>query len=158
MISQDLFQQLDSKLKQMKGQTFLYMGTLHILEDWAYEDDDCTVKTSQKWIKKPFREALTMLSKDFLEVEAASLPVVPSENAKEITAAIEQIVTAPRTKTLQVCDVMMDELVAAVKNVRENPDYKGQAQTIANIAKQAIDMAKVELDHHRFVRDIIRNR
>ncbi|GAB3882686.1 hypothetical protein [Spirosoma agri] len=156
MSNRSIHDRLEAQLKTMHNKSFMCNTHVERVLTWKYEDDQVFVETSRRLINGTEHEMLKRLtSQEFLETEEEADYV--NQNT-DINPSVEQLVSIPKLKSLEVCDNFMDALTRAMDEVEHNAGFKEQAQVMTNIAGKAIDYAKVQLDALRLARDIVRNR
>lgn len=152
MENKTIHDELEARLADMQGKPFMFHTVVQRVTDWSYQDDEIIVTTDHRKIKKLCREMLILLKNDFLPVEEK-----PTDLSKR-PETLEELIKAPKLSSFDACDNFMEALKRAMEKVETTPEFKPQADSMANIAKQAIDYAKVQIDAIKTVNDIVRNR
>ena len=145
---------LEDQLKSMVGKTYLVNTFLQVVETWSYEGDKCHLKTSKRTYKEPINDMLKFVRSEFHEAD----PEAAQSESTELSRLTQELIQPPKLAAFDACDSFMESLKRAMDKVETNADFKPQADSMANIAKQAIDYAKVQVNAIKTVNDIVRNR
>lgn len=164
-------QLIDELLESMLGSNYEDHGipnhpVCQILR-WEFDDDYIMIYVTSRTINRPICEAYRILQNKFVPTDKEYIPEeeVDAQEVKSIqrssanlergAEAIKQVVESrPKLKSLQTCDLLMDELMAAVQKVKTDKEYVNQAQVITNISGKVIEYAKVEISSIELARKI----